>query len=214
KERNVSIFEVAECGSELSLDDDFPFDITRITTDFESNIHYNLHGSSFWSIQGKNYHQLPSIRFFLTGKTELPSNLREQPIIQMEKGKIINPSNIITGYQKTQKTSLSPFRQMQSAFDRDCLEAEKIIIVGYSFGDAHLNETIRMIIIHNPNAEINIIDPYFSKNKMDEKIGIELLSNSSINLSPSNLNENTISFLDGKVIVYEEYFDDYLKKIN
>lgn len=30
-----------------------------------------------------------------------------------------NKSNIITGYQKTQKSAITPFRQFQSAFDKD-----------------------------------------------------------------------------------------------
>lgn len=212
KSKGLPIFEGADCGSELTPDEILPFDIVRITTDFESNIHYNLHGSSFWDIRDRNYFQLPSVQFFLTGAPKLTSNMWEQPIMQMEKGKIINPSNIITGYQKTQKSSISPFRQMQSAFDRDCIEATKIIIVGYSFGDAHLNETIRMVLIHNSEAEVQIIDPYFRKNRLDEKLGIELFSNSSRPLSPSNLSNNSCSFLDGKVVVYEEYFDQFLKR--
>lgn len=212
KQSGVSIFEGVECVSELTKDDKLPFDINRIATDFDCNVYYNLHGSSFWDIQVRNQNQLPSVEFFMTGAPRLSSNLWEQPIMQIEKGKIINPSNIITGYQKTQKTSISPFRQIQSAFDRDCLEANKIVIVGYSFGDVHLNETIRMVLIHNPDAEIIIIDPNFRKNKLDEKIGIELLSNSLIQLSPTNLTENSCSFLGGKVIVHENNFDDYLKE--
>lgn len=213
KSNGFPIFEGADCGSELAPDDILPFDIVRITSDFESNIHYNLHGSSFWDFQVRNYFQLPSVQFFLTGVPKLACNKWEQPLMQMEKGKIINPSNIITGYQKTQKSSISPFRQMQSAFDRDCIEANKIVIVGYSFGDAHLNETIRMVLIHNSDAEIQIIDPNFRKNRLDEKLGIELFSNSSRPLLPSNISENSFSFLDGKIVVYEEYFDQFLKRI-
>jgi hypothetical protein len=212
KKRGINIFEGAECESELTPEEILPFDVKKIATDFTSNIHYNLHGSSFWDVRNRNHHQLPSIQYFLTGAPNLSSNLWEQPLAQMEKGKIINPSNIITGYQKTQKTSMSPFRQMQSAFDRDCLEANKLIIIGYSFGDAHLNETIRMAIIHNPNIDIEVIDPNFRKNKLDEKIGLELLSNSEISLSPTNLSENSCSFLNGKVKVNEYYFDEYLNQ--
>jgi hypothetical protein len=30
---------------------------------------------------------------------------------------------------------MTPFRQMQSAFDKDCILADKITIIGYSFND-------------------------------------------------------------------------------
>jgi len=47
------------------------------------------------------------------------------------------------GLSKAQKTSVSPFRQLLSAFDRDCFEANKLYIFGYSFGDERLKDIIR-----------------------------------------------------------------------
>ncbi|MEQ9300100.1 MAG: SIR2 family protein [Cyclobacteriaceae bacterium] len=211
KKNKIDIFEGAECGSEIKPGENINFDLNRILTDFESNCHYNLHGSSFWEIKARNNNQLPAVQYTLTGAPNLPCNLWEQPLIQMEKGKTINPSNIITGYQKAQKSSISPFRQIQSAFDRDCIESNMMYIVGYSFGDAHINESIKNLLISSPETQITIIDPNFRENKTDEKIALELLSNSALSLSPTNLTEKSCSFLDGKIIVREDYFDKYLE---
>lgn len=213
KKNNINIFEGAECEAEIAAGENIRFDLKRILTDFDCNCHYNLHGSSFWEIETRNHHQLPSVQYSLTGSPNLSCNLWEQPVMQMEKGTTINPSNIITGYQKTQKTSISPFRQMQFSLDRDCLEADRMFIIGYSFGDVHINECIKNLLINNPSAQITIIDPYFKKNGMDIKIGIELLSNSEFPLSPTNIDEKTFSFLEGRIKVHEEFFNEYLNII-
>jgi hypothetical protein len=213
KKNNINIFEGAECGSELKPDDDINFDLKKILTDFDCNCHYNIHGSSFWAIKARNNSQLASVQYSLTGAPKLASNLWEQPLLQMEKGKTINPANIITGYQKTQKSSISPFRQIQSAFDRDCIETNKMYIVGYSFGDAHINESIKSLLINCPETQITIIDPYFRENKLDEKISLDILSNSLLPLSPTNLGSRSYSFLNGQIIVHEEFFDKYLENV-
>ncbi|MGV3589900.1 MAG: SIR2 family protein [Adhaeribacter sp.] len=214
KKNGINIFEGANCGSELHPEDNISFDLKRILVDFECNCHYNLHGSSFWEVKARNHNQLPSVQYSLTGAPSFSCNLWEQPVLQMEKGKTINPSNIITGYQKTQKTSITPFRQIQSAFDRDCIETNRMYIVGYSFSDAHINESINNLLISCPETQITIIDPYFRKNNLDKKIGIKLLSNSKSPLSATNINDKTYSFLNGKIKVHEEFFDDYLKTLS
>lgn len=169
--------------------------------------------SSFWETKARNNNQLPSVQYSLTGAPNLSCNLWEQPLLQMEKGKSINPSNIISGYQKTQKSSISPFRQIQSAFDRDCVKANVMYIVGYSFSDTHINESIKNLLISSPESQITIIDSFFRQNRIDEKISLELLLNSDLLLSPTNLTEKSCSFLDGKIVVHEEFFDQYLENV-
>jgi len=84
---------------------------------------------------------------------------------------------------------------------------------GYSFGDAHINESIKNLLISSPETQITIIDPYFRENRIDEKISLELLSNSNLSLSPTNLTGKSCSFLDGKIIVHEDFFDEYLENV-
>jgi hypothetical protein len=192
KIKELPVFEGANSKAEIDIEESLiPFDIKKITTDFDCNVHYNLHGSVYWGIETRNSSLMPSIKYYLNGVT-MPSNQEEQPIIQAEKGKTILPTTIVTGYQKTQKISLTPFRQMFSAFDRDCMEASKIIIVGYSFGDFHINESIKIALHNNPNIEIEIIDPNFSEYGLDEKI------------------ITSFDSLPAKRVIIEKSFDDYL----
>jgi hypothetical protein len=72
-------------------------------------------------------------------------------------------TNIITGYQKIQKSILSPCKQMQAAFDRDCCSSDTIYIIGYSFNDEHINAGIKASIQSNQPVKFVIVDPGFKK---------------------------------------------------
>lgn len=73
-----------------------------------------MHGSAFWTVETRVVSQFANEEIFLKGVPGIQINLIEQPYIQIEKGKSIIISNIITGYQKAQKGFLTPFKQMQS----------------------------------------------------------------------------------------------------
>lgn len=206
--RGMVVFEGFECGASASPGDAIPPDIHRILSDMDSHIYYNLHGSAYWDINTRNHNQLPASELFLKGVPCLPSNLWEQAMRQMDRGKNTMVTNIITGYQKTARTAITPFKQMLSAFDKDCVFADRLIIVGYGFGDEHINESMRTALIHNENLKITIIDPGFIMNKLDEKLAIELFSHSVDDLSPQNVGDNQKSYLNGKVEVYTKKFSD------
>ena len=127
----------------------------------------------------------------------------------MEKGKTIFVSNIITGYQKTQKSAMTPFRQMQSAFDKDCILADKITIIGYSFNDEHINESIKIAFKENSNLKIEIVDPNFINNKMNKTFASNLFPILDDSLHPDAANKR-YSYLKERIIVYAKYFSDYL----
>src|SRR6202035_1558321 len=78
--------------------------------------------------------------------------------VQIEKGKTLLVTSIVTGYQKAQRGMITPFKQMQAAFDRDCCFADEIYVIGYSFGDEHINESMRTAIRHNEKLKITIVD--------------------------------------------------------
>lgn len=133
--------------------------LRRILTDEATHCFYNLHGSAYWEagdnerlgFTGYQYHRMP------IGIIEKPG-----VSIEIEKGKSILLSSIITGYQKVQRTAISPFRQLFAAFDRDCIIADEIYIVGYSFGDEHVNDIIRNAKKTNQKIKVTIIDPGFN----------------------------------------------------
>jgi hypothetical protein len=118
--------------------------------------------------QNLNSNQLPDYQYLLTSAPDIETH---SAVMGIEKGRKILLTNIITGYQKTQRTALSPFRQMLSAFDRDCIEADEIFIIGYSYGDEHINDIIRNARKYNSKCKITLINPSFD----DEKIMFDFL---------------------------------------
>lgn len=206
--RGLKVFEGFECGASSNPGDKIPPNVQKILSDFDSPVYYNLHGSAFWQANARNVKKLPTSEFNLCGVPEFSSNLWEQPIRQMDKGKTIMLTNIITGYQKTTKTAVTPFKQMLSTFDKDCLFADRLFIVGYGFGDEHINESIKTALIYSPKIKITIIDPNFIKNNFDLKLAIELFSNSQLNTNPRKISDNLYSYLENRVEVYTHYFKD------
>ena len=71
-----------------------------------------MHGSAFWIVKPRGESQLPQPAFYLTATPVQPTDFYEKAIWQSEKGKTIMLTNIITGYQKTQKGIFTPFKQM------------------------------------------------------------------------------------------------------
>lgn len=160
QDKGINIFE----GFDLSDLDIRPGEmispnIPKIISDTTSNIYYNLHGSAYWTIENENRNNLPGYQYFLSGVPEMNDSAAT---IEIENGKRLLLTNIITGYQKVQKTAISPFRQMLSAFDRDCFEANALYIIGYSFGDEHINDIIRNARKYNRDLEIVLINPNFN----------------------------------------------------
>ncbi|KQM70351.1 hypothetical protein ASE74_23510 [Pedobacter sp. Leaf216] len=210
---SYKIFEGFECGHAVDYGARLIPDIQKILTDTDSNVHYNLHGCAFWGIEARNGSRLSTPQFILTAAPVLPVNFYEHSTFQSEKGKTIMLTNIITGYQKTQKGIFAPFRQMQATFDKDCCIADTIYIVGYSFGDEHINMTIRIALLYNPKVKFVIIDPSFTKNDFDLDVALKIFSylNNMNLMQPRTIGDNVHSFFNGRVIVHTKKFSEYMK---
>lgn len=185
-------------------------DILKIASDTESNIHYNLHGSAYWKVLSIDKDQMPNPEIVQLKGIHLPMN-DSVATMQIEKGKTLQVSNIITGYQKSQKSKLTPFRQFHSAFDNDCFTADKITIVGYSFNDEHVNEALKIALRYNGKLNLEIIDKFFIENKMDLFLNANIFPFIGTEWKhPIKLSENCYSFYNDKVIVYNMSFSDFL----
>jgi SIR2-like domain len=162
--KGLEIFEGFDMQApNLEFFNKYPVDIRRILTDINSNSFYNLHGCVNWSIDSVNDNQLPGYQYWLT---DAPNMGKESAMIEIEKGRQFVLTNIISGYRKVQRTALSPFRQMFSAFDSDCFTADEIFIVGYSYGDEHINDIIRNARKSNQKTQITFINPQFDEDKI------------------------------------------------
>jgi hypothetical protein len=184
----------------------------KIYSDFEeNNCIYHLHGSAFWEVINEDSNRMDYYNFIVIDYPFLPFNESGVAEIELEKGKPIQIHNIITGYKKVIKTGLSPFRQFFSVFDMDCYKANKLIIVGYSFGDEHVNDIINKARYGNPNLQIEIVDPsfdfkIFSINHLRKWYWMEDL------LEQKKLDEVTTFYRQANLYVYKCNFKSYLAK--
>ncbi len=205
------VFEGFDCDERIDYYPKLRPNIRRILLDEHCNTHYNLHGSIFWQVERYNHHQLELPYFCLSGMPYLEVNTDEYPTFQCEKGKTIFLTNIVTGYQKTQRSIFSPFKQMQACFDKDCIVGDKLIIVGYSFADEHINASIRTALEVNPDIKIEIIDPSFKKNEFDVRVMISIFSASFRNTTPpTNIALNVHGFLNNSIIIHAKTFQEYM----
>jgi hypothetical protein len=215
----INIFEGFDCGENLETGIYLRANIPKILSDTECNAHYNLHGSAYWEVLDLDNNQLPNPEVVLSSGLNLPIN-NSPASFQIEKGKTLLITNIITGYQKVQKSIITPFKQMQSAFDRDCCFADEIYIIGYSFGDEHINQSIKTAIRYNKNVKIIIVDPSFMKNNMDFELAIKFFpfreegsqrwNNKGEDLW-KKVQDNLYSYYNDAFIVHTIKFEEFLK---
>ena len=131
--------------------EDLKFDLKRVLTDEMTNCHYNLHGSVHYEQDWPGNVQLvPDKYIYDFGRGA--SNHTDQ-----DKRKMIN-SNIITGFNKTSRLLTNPYSQFYQRFYQDCLFADKIYIIGYSFGDIHINSAIKSGSLVNKDMKIICVD--------------------------------------------------------
>ena len=186
--------------------------VCRILSDAASHIHYNLHGSAFWEVRDLDRKLLPNPEIVLNPVFSLP--LANRPAsVQIERGKTLLVTTIVTGYQKAQRGMMTPFKQMQSAFDRDCCFADEIYVIGYSFGDEHINESMKMAIRHNKKLKVTIVDPNFIKKKMDyHQLALRFFPfRQDDNKRPKKVGDQVYSYFDDAFTVHTVGFKEFLE---
>jgi flagellar assembly factor FliW len=211
-ENGISMFE----GFDAELIEDSTYgvrpNVNRILRDFDADVCYNLHGCINWDVEELDFHQLDNPEIFFKKYPNLPVN-NTPASVQIEKGKTMMVTNIVTGYQKAQKSMIAPFKQMQSAFDIDCSLSDEIYVVGYSFGDEHINESLRTAIRHNSNLKMIIVDPYFMKNDFDVTVSMKLFSAARSNfVFAKTIEKDVHSHMDGTFLVYTMTFEEFRKR--
>lgn len=213
EKENISMFEGFDVGQYIPLENTLSANVMQIIKDEQCNCHYNLHGSAFWEVLDRDKMGLPNPEIVLRSYPILPIN-NTASFLEVETGKSILISNIITGYQKAQKSFIPPFYQMQSAFNKDCLVTDVLYIVGYSFNDEHINQSIKTALKYNDALKLVIIDPYFIKNKRDHDFILNFSPFISTGYNYRSNIDNEYQYHDGKVIVYTLKFEDYLTRAN
>ena len=101
---------------------------------------------------------------------------------------------------------------MFSAFDRDCFEADELYIIGYSFGDEHLNDIIRNARKYNREVKIIIINPTFD----DKQFMFDFILHwgTPQGMIYKNIGTDEIISADFRVRIIQKQFIEYLKAAN
>lgn len=118
----------------------YQYNISKILNDTNCLSYYCLHGSIFWEYNSNNSEivyqyvcspkQSHTYGFYNYAEYTNPS---ESTFIY----------NIVTGYNKLQRISIEPLNSFHSVFSQDCINAQMIITIGYSFSDFHINRPIK-----------------------------------------------------------------------
>jgi len=205
KERNV-ICRLEHGGAKPD-----PYEVIH---DRESHCIYHLHGNIYWSVNRKHHLDIrktsDKYEYQLLGYPDFNNNSSSSDV-EMEQGNKLFLSNIITGYQKLQRTALSPFRQMMSSFDQDCYEADELFIIGYSFGDEHINDIVRQAKKVNKSLKIKIVNPGYN-DELNLKLYIDW--NQKIeDFKKTKLSEDHWQYPNMGVEVYKMKFEEFLERM-
>lgn len=152
-------------------------DSKRIFEDLNSLNYYNLHGSLYWKYSWESgYHYVCT--------PNDPQNYIDLNTTEITNpGHAIFPTNIVTGYNKLQRTSLEPMNQFSTIFEYDCSKADTILSIGTSYSDMHINRAIS-------NATLNFSSKFIDVAKDEFYTGDKLKK------LKDRFMENTISFPD------------------
>lgn len=116
-------------------------DTKRVYTDFQCLNYYNLHGSIYWDYK----FDIKTGEYIYVCSPNKPHLLGSYAQYELNPGRSLMYSNIVTGYNKVNRISFAPLNGFYHAFQNDCLAADVIKIIGYSFGDAHINNVFRTV---------------------------------------------------------------------
>ena len=107
---------------------------------------------------------------------------------------------------------ITPVKQMQAAFDRDCCLADELYIIGYSFSDEHINGSIKTALRYNKNLRVTIVDPYFIDNRLDYEFALHFFPfKDHDNMRPTKIGNHAYSYFGDGFTVNTIGFREFLE---
>ena len=169
------------------------FDGLKVIQNRLADCHYNLHGCILWD-------------WFGGAKLDHPRTLKHiqsgnEPTISRE---AILPAPIISGYNKLTRINYHPFLHIFHAFLSDITECNRMLIIGYSFSDPHINAILKLAAASTP---ITVVVYMRETSKGDELgyLAYNLYNVFGSNFEPitfSARHQHTIISKDGRVTVF------------
>ncbi|MBX7153241.1 SIR2 family protein [bacterium] len=107
----------------------------RIFRCLDENCNFNLHGSIYYESRPNNnwFEWVRGVNY----------SIQSEPDKYDQKGNPILMTPIITGLNKANRILFKPMSYFFHAFQTDCLQANIIMTLGYSFSDVHINQAIQ-----------------------------------------------------------------------
>jgi hypothetical protein len=139
------------------------FQTKKVMEEFHEDCHYNLHGSILWK---NSNHEIT--------KVGLPfSHLRHDPYSNVGLNReLLISSPIITGYNKLERMKFKPYLQLYYSLQKDILDSDLLILIGYSFSDLHVNNIISLF--EKKGVVVDKIGSWDNAASYDDSIGIKV----------------------------------------
>ncbi|MBK9415301.1 MAG: SIR2 family protein [Bacteroidetes bacterium] len=119
------------------FDSNGDFESAKVMNDSDFNCHYNLHGCVLWQneIQKNNIKKKKHAVNFKSYVQSSAYGINREPLLA---------TPIITGYHKLERMKYNPYLQFYFSFQRDLLDSDLLLIIGYSFTDTHVNNLLAL----------------------------------------------------------------------
>lgn len=97
---------------------------------------------------------------YYTSEGKVPSGKDKVVTNNLGELDIIVKSMLTGGKKYSQTSNIKEGEEKLKIFDEKLLEIDELIIIGYGFGDEHINFRISNAMVKNDNLSLRIIDPY------------------------------------------------------
>lgn len=167
------------------------------------NCFFNLHGSIYWI---KRHDRIANKQAYAKSSEVFNGlewgNMHKGSNTASNKNERILHTPIITGFKKLQRLNIEPFNAFWNSFYRDCHSADVFVFIGYSFGDAHINNILSNALI--ANKKVLIID--YNPQKDKRKFELESIIGDDIN----DIIDNGVN-KKGNIRYFSEGINDFLE---
>lgn len=151
------LFQSTPLEMETGFDRDGVFDPHRVLNNRKWNFFYHLHGSVHF------YHAVSEHSFEIrytddfTSKKVIESNRSFRSFNETTESFPVLSRPIVVGYGKAWQIQREPYLYYYNDLARRIDAADKILFIGYSFGDLHLNNLIKVSLKHK-KKKIVVLD--------------------------------------------------------
>nr|OCA01113.1 Uncharacterized protein A9P81_0789 [Leptospira interrogans serovar Copenhageni/Icterohaemorrhagiae] len=112
------------------------------------------------------FNKIHKMAFFFDedSKIKLPNNRRHIFVADEDDDLVVLTKSVLIGGNKYSKTAkIKQGEEKLKLFEDVMKSVDKLIIIGYGFGDQHINFRINHQLVKNEKFTIEIVDPNFKK---------------------------------------------------